>query len=49
MELFLELFKSPIGILSLFTICFIIGMATFLFFWVKKQADKDEEAQKYSK
>lgn len=39
MALFNELFKSSVGILSLFTIVFIIGMAIFLFFWVKKQAD----------
>ncbi|EGV34817.1 DUF3149 domain-containing protein [Neisseria weaveri] len=40
MELINELLKSTMGILSLFTITFIIAMAIFLFFWVKKQADK---------
>ncbi len=42
MELFAELFKSTIGLLSLFTISFIIVMAAYIFFWVKKQAAKDE-------
>lgn len=40
MEVFLELFKSPIGLLSAFTICFVMVIATYMFFWVKKQADK---------
>lgn len=40
MELLNELFKSPVGILSLITIVFVIVIATFLFFWVKKQADR---------
>lgn len=46
MDVFTELFKSPIGWLSLFTIGFIICMAGFLFFWVKKQADTDERNAK---
>ena len=41
MELFAELFKSPVGILSLITIVVIIMIATYLFFWVKKQVEKD--------
>lgn len=41
MDIFFELFKSPIGLLSLFTIGFVIVIACFLFFWVKKQADKE--------
>ena len=40
MELLKELFASPVGILSFITIVFVIVIATFLFFWVKKQADK---------
>lgn len=41
MELFAELFKSPVGILSFITIFVILIIATFLFFWVKKQVEKD--------
>ena len=41
MELFAELFKSPVGILSLIIIVVIIMIATYLFFWVKKQVEKD--------
>ena len=40
MELFSELFKSPVGILSFITIAVIIVIAIYLFFWIKKQADK---------
>ncbi|WP_082402961.1 DUF3149 domain-containing protein [Neisseria sp. 74A18] len=40
MELLKELFESPVGIMSLLTILFVIVIATVLFFWVKKQADK---------
>lgn len=40
MELLNELFESPVGIMSLLTILFVIVIATFLFFWLKKQADK---------
>ncbi|MDO1509047.1 MULTISPECIES: DUF3149 domain-containing protein [Neisseria] len=43
MELLNELFKSPIGILSFITIMFVMVIATFLFFWVKKQTDKNPE------
>lgn len=35
------LFQSPVGILSLLTIFTILCIATFLFFWVKRQAAKD--------
>lgn len=42
MDVLSELFRSPIGLLSLFTIAFVIGMAIFLFFWVKKQTEKDK-------
>jgi hypothetical protein len=37
------LFKSPIGLLSLFTILFIIGMGFFLSVWLKRKMDKPEE------
>lgn len=37
------LFKSDIGLLSLFTIAFMLVMAVFLFFWGRKQMVKDEE------
>ncbi|EGZ44761.1 MULTISPECIES: DUF3149 domain-containing protein [Neisseria] len=40
MELLAELFKSPVGILSFITIMVVIVIATFLFFWIKKQADQ---------
>ena len=40
MELFSELFKSPVGILSFITIAAIIVIAIYMFFWVKKQADQ---------
>lgn len=45
MELLNELFKSPIGILSFITIAMIIVIATFLFFWVEKQADKNPDSK----
>lgn len=41
MELLNELFESPVGILSLITIVMVMVIATFLFFWVKKQANKN--------
>lgn len=41
MGVFADLFKSSIGLLSLFTIAFVIVIAAYLFFWVKKQAAKD--------
>ena len=40
MELLNELFESPVGIMSLLTIVCVIVIASFLFFWIKKQADK---------
>lgn len=46
MALFAELFKSPIGLLSLFTIAFVIVIATFLFLWVRKQAQLDARRYK---
>ncbi|MDO5686970.1 MAG: DUF3149 domain-containing protein [Neisseria sp.] len=43
MDLFIKLFQSDIGLLSAFTIGFIIAMAIYLYFWVKKQAAKEEQ------
>lgn len=40
MELLNELFESPVGIMSLLTIVCVIVIASFLFFWIKKQAGK---------
>ncbi len=37
------LFTSPIGLLSLFTILFIIGMAIFLLSWYKRKMNSPEE------
>ena len=44
MDVLLDLlFTSPIGLLSLFTILFIIGMAFFLLGWFKRKIDNPEE------
>jgi hypothetical protein len=37
------LFTSPIGLLSLFTIIFIIGMAFYLVGWFKRKMNNPEE------
>ena len=37
------LFSSPIGLLSLFTILFIIGMAFALMVWYKRKMNNPEE------
>jgi len=37
-----ELFKTPIGLLSLFTIGFIIAMAIFIFTRVMKNIHEEE-------
>lgn len=37
------LFSSPIGLLSLFTILFIIGMAITLMVWYKRKMNAPEE------
>jgi hypothetical protein len=37
------LFASPIGLLSLFTLLFIVGMKVFLSAWLKRKMDKPEE------
>ncbi|MCA1926615.1 MAG: DUF3149 domain-containing protein [Thiobacillus sp.] len=37
------LFTHPIGILSLFTIVFIIGMGVFLSAWMKRKMNDPEE------
>ena len=39
-----ELFTTDIGILSLFTIAFILAMAVFIWRFVKRNIRKDEEA-----
>jgi len=37
------LFTHPIGLLSLFTILFIIGMAIYLSIWFKRKMNNPEE------
>lgn len=37
------LFTHPIGLLSLFTILFIIGMAIYLVTWYKRKMNSPEE------
>lgn len=37
-----ELFSTDIGLLSLFTITFIIGMAIWFYVWFKRKMDRDE-------
>lgn len=37
------LFTHPIGLLSLFTILFIIGMAIYLSVWFRRKMNKPEE------
>ena len=37
------LFTQPIGLLSLFTILFIIGMAVYLVIWYKRKMNAPEE------
>lgn len=39
-----ELFTTDIGLLSLFTISFIIVMGAFIFRFVKRHMDDDERA-----
>jgi hypothetical protein len=39
------LFTSTIGILSLFTIAFVLGMATYLFFFVRRHIREDTQKQ----
>ena len=41
--LFNLLFTHPIGLLSLFTILFIIGMAVYLVIWYKRKMNNPEE------
>jgi len=36
------LFTSPMGLLSLFTILFIIGIGFFMFAWVKRKMNEPE-------
>lgn len=37
------LFTSPIGLLSLFTILFVIGIGFFMSAWVKRKMNTPEE------
>ena len=37
------LFTSPIGLLSLFTILFVIGIGFYMSAWVKRKMDNPEE------
>jgi hypothetical protein len=37
-----ELFSTDIGLLSLFTILFIIGMGIWFSVWFKRKMDRDE-------
>jgi uncharacterized membrane protein len=43
--MFQELLSSPVGLLSLFTIGFVVVIAIFLFFFFGKKI-KEEEARK---
>lgn len=43
MQVFSELFKSPVGMASLATIVAIIIIAVFLFFWVKRRVENDSK------
>jgi hypothetical protein len=38
------LFTSDIGLLSLFTILFILGMAIYIFFYVRRKVTEDTAA-----
>jgi hypothetical protein len=38
------LFTSDIGLLSLFTILFILGMAVYIFFYVRRKVIEDTAA-----
>lgn len=46
MEVFAELFKSDVGILSTITIVVCVAIAAYLAVWVKKQVKKDEAKHK---
>ena len=37
------LFTSPIGLLSLFTILFVIGIGFFMSVWIKRKMNAPEE------
>lgn len=41
MDVFQYMLSTPFGLFSLATIVMVIAIAVFLFFWVKKQADRD--------
>lgn len=44
MGIFAKLFSDTVGLISLFTIAFVIVIAIYLFLWVRKQAEKDAAA-----
>ncbi len=46
MDLWAELFKSDVGILSMITIGVIIVIAIYLFFWVRKQVNTEPTGDK---
>lgn len=46
MDIFIKLFQSDVGLFSAATLGLIVLIATYLFFWVKKQADKETKEQK---
>jgi Protein of unknown function (DUF3149) len=41
-----ELFTTPIGLLSLGTIAFILVMGAYIFVWVRRQMEKEEAADR---
>ena len=43
MDVFAELFKSDVGILSTITIVVCVLISVVIGFWVRKQVKKDEE------
>lgn len=44
MEVFAQLFTSPVGLASLLTIASVCVIAVYLFFWVKKQTEKSDKS-----
>lgn len=43
MDVFQYMLSTPFGLFSLVTILMVIAIAAFLFFWVKKQAERDSQ------
>lgn len=44
MEVFAQLFTSPVGLASFLTIFSVCVIAVYLFFWVKKQTEKSNKS-----